>query len=57
MMEYEPASDLLGLEPSGFALDFLSNTYAVRTTANTPHNPDWQPINDSQTPNWEELAA
>ncbi len=56
-MEYEPASDLLGLEPSGFALDFLSNTYAVRTTANTPHNPDWQPINDSQTPNWEELAA
>lgn len=56
-MDTEPAYVLLANEPLGFALDFTSNTYAVRTSGNSPHDPDWQPINDSQNPDWEELAA
>lgn len=53
----DSATDLLENERQGFAIDFLSNTYAVRLAKDIPHNPDWTPINDSQDPNWSELAV
>lgn len=45
------AESLIGDEFNGFALDFLSNDYAVKITI----PPDWEEINEQQTPNWQNV--
>jgi hypothetical protein len=65
-MSTQPAVNLLRNEREGFAIDFTSDTFAVRILE-TPQNPSWSlindsqipmwaPITDSQSPNWSELA-
>lgn len=51
------AYKLLGSEPEGFAIEFLLNTYAVRQPGDTPQDPGWTVIDDSQDPEWSETAV
>ena len=50
-MAANPAVELLRNEKLGLAIDFVSDSYALRLN-DVPYSPPWLPVSDAQSPGW-----